>query len=332
MRDGAPLFGEAASRKRNAMALSQEAIAERAGISRTFVSSIETGKASPTIAVAAAVAHALGTTVGQLLGETEPPVPAEDPRVPRLADALRGIRDAAIEAMGALTPPSPMPQLPPRPPRATARMEAPDLTRGLRSPLPSRQQEMAEDVLQAALVDAVRERAPLVISRFDTSPNRKPIEFERKGPHQNVDGFRPFYGEPLEVQALLAAGEGREVFEPTGETTPDLPNPVVREHRKPGKHVARVAGDSMEPFYPEGSWVAIEERDSSGFVSGQVVAAHYNGEPLIKVLRFDRTNGDRRNVRLESLNRRYKPIRVKASDSLKLLGVIVATTIGERRF
>ncbi|WEX09637.1 helix-turn-helix transcriptional regulator [Chelativorans sp. AA-79] len=52
---------------RIAAGFSQEELADRAGIDRTYVSGIERGKRNPTIAVVARFAEALGTTTANLL-------------------------------------------------------------------------------------------------------------------------------------------------------------------------------------------------------------------------------------------------------------------------
>jgi transcriptional regulator with XRE-family HTH domain len=47
--------------------LTQEALAERAGISRTYLARLETGKHDPTASVLEKLAKALGVKVGRLL-------------------------------------------------------------------------------------------------------------------------------------------------------------------------------------------------------------------------------------------------------------------------
>jgi transcriptional regulator with XRE-family HTH domain len=51
-----------------AQALSQEQLAARAGLDRTYVSGIERGKRNPSLKTADRIAEALGTTVVSLLG------------------------------------------------------------------------------------------------------------------------------------------------------------------------------------------------------------------------------------------------------------------------
>ncbi len=64
-------FGIAVRRKRHKMALSQEDFAEKAGIYRTYVSSIELGKVDVGIGTAHKVAAALGLPLSTLINEAE---------------------------------------------------------------------------------------------------------------------------------------------------------------------------------------------------------------------------------------------------------------------
>ena len=59
--------------------LSQEALAERLGVSRQAVSKWETGEALPETGKLAALAAALGVTVDWLLSEAEPEEPQAKP-------------------------------------------------------------------------------------------------------------------------------------------------------------------------------------------------------------------------------------------------------------
>lgn len=58
-------------RKRTKLKLSQEDIAEKAKIDRTYVSRLENGKVDISVAVAYKVAKALSTTLTQIIKETE---------------------------------------------------------------------------------------------------------------------------------------------------------------------------------------------------------------------------------------------------------------------
>lgn len=71
------LFGVAVRRRREQLGLSQEAFAERAGVHRTYVSSIELGKVQVSIGVAQKLAEALGVRLSGLWREIED---AQQPR------------------------------------------------------------------------------------------------------------------------------------------------------------------------------------------------------------------------------------------------------------
>jgi transcriptional regulator with XRE-family HTH domain len=60
-------FGLNVRRHREAIGLSQEALAEKAELDRTYISGIERGTRNPTILSAARVAAALKTSLAQLL-------------------------------------------------------------------------------------------------------------------------------------------------------------------------------------------------------------------------------------------------------------------------
>jgi transcriptional regulator with XRE-family HTH domain len=60
-------FGLNVRRRREAIGLSQEALAEKADLDRTYISGIERGIRNPTILSAARVAAALKTSLAQLL-------------------------------------------------------------------------------------------------------------------------------------------------------------------------------------------------------------------------------------------------------------------------
>ena len=59
-------FGVNVRRRREAIGLSQEALAEKAELDRTYISGIERGTRNPTILSAARVAAALKTSLAQL--------------------------------------------------------------------------------------------------------------------------------------------------------------------------------------------------------------------------------------------------------------------------
>lgn len=64
-------FGRVAQRHREAKGISQEVLAEIAGIHRTYVSKIELGKVRLGLDIAKKVAEALGEPLGRLIDEAE---------------------------------------------------------------------------------------------------------------------------------------------------------------------------------------------------------------------------------------------------------------------
>lgn len=59
---------------RRQLGLSQEALAERAGITQTYVSEIEAGSRNASILLILSISRALGLTPAELLGEFTMPV------------------------------------------------------------------------------------------------------------------------------------------------------------------------------------------------------------------------------------------------------------------
>jgi transcriptional regulator with XRE-family HTH domain len=64
-------FGNVVRRRREAAGLSQEALAEEAGLQRTYISLLERGRRMPSIEVVRKLAAALDTTMASLMGELE---------------------------------------------------------------------------------------------------------------------------------------------------------------------------------------------------------------------------------------------------------------------
>jgi transcriptional regulator with XRE-family HTH domain len=64
-------FGSAVAARRRETGLTQEQLAARAGVHRTYVGDIENGRKSPTLDRAADVAKALGTSLTELLRNAE---------------------------------------------------------------------------------------------------------------------------------------------------------------------------------------------------------------------------------------------------------------------
>ena len=71
MRKIAELFGAAIRRRRERLGLSQEDFADKAGIHRTYVSSIELGKVQVSIAIAQQLADTLGAPLSKIWQEVE---------------------------------------------------------------------------------------------------------------------------------------------------------------------------------------------------------------------------------------------------------------------
>ncbi len=74
----AELFGAAIRKRRERLGLSQEAFADKAGIHRTYVSSIELGKVQISITIAHKLAEALGVKVSKLWQEVEKALPGTE--------------------------------------------------------------------------------------------------------------------------------------------------------------------------------------------------------------------------------------------------------------
>ena len=64
-------FGKVVRRQREKLGLSQETLANKAGIHRTYVSSIELGKVRVGLDVAKKVANGLGILLKELIAEAE---------------------------------------------------------------------------------------------------------------------------------------------------------------------------------------------------------------------------------------------------------------------
>lgn len=65
------VFGAVLREKREAAGISQEQLADRAGLHRTYVSLIERGKRTASIEVVRKVAKALNVSMASLIDETE---------------------------------------------------------------------------------------------------------------------------------------------------------------------------------------------------------------------------------------------------------------------
>ena len=72
---GAPVQPGAGVRgRRLECGLTQDALAERAGVTRQLVAAVEGGRNTPSVEAAMAIARALGTTVEELFASQTPPI------------------------------------------------------------------------------------------------------------------------------------------------------------------------------------------------------------------------------------------------------------------
>ncbi|MCP8938515.1 helix-turn-helix domain-containing protein [Alsobacter sp. SYSU M60028] len=69
MEDIRKIVGRNLREARQAVGLSQEALADQAGIDRTYVSGVERGVRNPTVTIVARLAEALGVRAADLLRE-----------------------------------------------------------------------------------------------------------------------------------------------------------------------------------------------------------------------------------------------------------------------
>lgn len=99
-------FGSAVRTTRTHQHLTQEALAERCGLSQKFIGEIERGVANPTIETVSQIAAALAVEIGELFGTA--PVPHEDHyRISRRD--LQVVREAAdsLDTVMQRFPPNP---------------------------------------------------------------------------------------------------------------------------------------------------------------------------------------------------------------------------------
>lgn len=73
-------FGQRVRDLRLAAGMTQEDLAERCGLFRTYMSRIETGQANPTLTMIHALADSLGVPVQALFGAELPAAPAPSPK------------------------------------------------------------------------------------------------------------------------------------------------------------------------------------------------------------------------------------------------------------
>src|SRR5437879_338354 len=65
------LFGAEVKRRRNELGISQEELAERANLHRTYVSDVEAGKRNPSLASIERLANGLGASLSSVFGSAE---------------------------------------------------------------------------------------------------------------------------------------------------------------------------------------------------------------------------------------------------------------------
>jgi transcriptional regulator with XRE-family HTH domain len=87
-------FGARLQAARQARGLTQSEVAEKAGLSNKFLSRVESGHATPSVLVAAAIAEALGTSLDALVDVRAKP---ENPRITALLALLRDRSNAELD-------------------------------------------------------------------------------------------------------------------------------------------------------------------------------------------------------------------------------------------
>ena len=73
-------FGQALREARQSKGISQEDLAERSGLDRSFISLVERGIQSPNIVVLLKVAAVLGISAAELIAKTEAAIKVENPK------------------------------------------------------------------------------------------------------------------------------------------------------------------------------------------------------------------------------------------------------------
>jgi transcriptional regulator with XRE-family HTH domain len=77
------LFGQQVRQLRLTAEMTQEDLAHRCGLFRTYMSRIETGQANPTLTMVQAIADSLGVPIPALFQSTQPTRTAGSPRLGR---------------------------------------------------------------------------------------------------------------------------------------------------------------------------------------------------------------------------------------------------------
>lgn len=81
-----PAFGRAVRELRTGQGLSQEALAERAGLHRTYIGGIERGERNVSLVNIGLLADALGVSLAALMAAVDRERPASQPPTRRAAD------------------------------------------------------------------------------------------------------------------------------------------------------------------------------------------------------------------------------------------------------
>src|SRR6267378_7108845 len=81
-------FGAEVKRRRIQLGISQEKLAERANLHRTYVSDVEAGKRNPSLASIQRLTLALGASLGAIFASVEDGKRADGDGAPKLGDIL----------------------------------------------------------------------------------------------------------------------------------------------------------------------------------------------------------------------------------------------------
>ena len=77
-RNDSNLFGQNLSYYRRLSGLTQDDLGQSVGVSRTYISALEHGRANPTLRLMSQLARALQTEVGNLLSTSDGPMNSEE--------------------------------------------------------------------------------------------------------------------------------------------------------------------------------------------------------------------------------------------------------------
>lgn len=85
-------FGAVVRHRRKALGWSQQAFADRAGLSRSYSGEVERGVAIPSLATTLKIAAALGVPLSDLVAEAEGAESADPSRAERASPAAGGVQ------------------------------------------------------------------------------------------------------------------------------------------------------------------------------------------------------------------------------------------------